>query len=141
MQKLVTSGLVAVACTLLAPACDGSEACGCTPAPEVTGTVTGVVFMPDSTPIALARVELGGTTGECLQAGDETWSYDETAGDGSYDVYFEFHGVGDDDVCVVIQAFPPVGLAFGPSEPLTLIYAPDDLHLGMEEQHDFYLTD
>lgn len=139
MPKLITSGLVAIACTLLAPACDG-EACGCSPAPEVTGRVTGLVFMPDSTPIAMARVELGGAIGACDQAGEETWDYQETAGDGSYDVYFDFYDVSEEDICVVVQAFPPLGLGFGPSAPLTLIYAPDQQHLGIEEQHDFYLT-
>lgn len=137
MARLIPSALVAVACILLAPACD-AEACACTPMPEIAGIVTGTVFMPDSRPIALARVELLGGIAAC--DGEAAWHHDETDGEGAYEVYFDFHDVGDDDVCVVVQAFPPTGLAFGPSAPDTLVFGPEARHLDIVELRDLYLT-
>ena len=143
MRKLFTATLIAFACVLLAAACDG-RACGCLQPPpeEVSGTLTGFVFTPDSTPMPFALVEVVGGLDSCEPDGNVDTFDTTTNPEGRYVTSFEVSDLDDETLCVTVRAYPPAGSGFGPSTPVVRMYdweayyEDDDL----SEDLDFYLT-
>lgn len=140
MNRLVSGGFVALACTLLAPACDGREVCGCEPyVSELTGVVFGTVFTPDSVPVTAATVAVTGGVGSCDVDGDVSVVDGHSSTEGAYEAYFEATDMAGESVCVIVQAIPPAGSGFMASDALTLGYDDEDYNQQIVEEHDFYL--
>ena len=140
MQRVVTSGFVAVACTLLAPACDG-RACACVfPPPGVEGHFMGWIHSPDSVGIGGATVVTEVGAESCDVADERIHVQSAVSEHGGY-----YNGVGfatefdTETLCIRVRALPPDSTPYAPSD--YAYFELDELPELGPERVDLYLNE
>lgn len=140
MHRMISGGIVAVACTLLAPACDDGGMCACTfPPPGVEGFFRGMVFSPDSVGVDGAIVTVEAGVASCDVQDEGVYVTADTSRQGGFYESAAFMTDFDTDaLCIRVYALPPDATDYAPSDAVELAL-PDIPEVGPLEL-DFYLN-